>query len=512
MNEGEIGGPVALPVDPTGVRGLDVVLGGGLPRRALALVSGPPGSGKTTLAAQLAVAAARAGRRALIVTAFAESTDKLIAHLRTYRFFDADLLGAGLDILSLGQFLDAGMARLAEEVIGLVRDRRAQLVVLDGFDGVRGIDPDPQVARRLLYAVGNAAAALGATTLVTSVADPRDITFAPQATVADVIVRLGYDLVGMRERRRLEVVKIRGAAPLPGLHALTLGADGAAVYPRLESRVAVARRRGEPAGMRASVNDAGEMAPSPETPVAFGLPALDTLVAGGFAGTTLLAGEVGTGKTLLGLQFALAGVARGEPAVLLSFRESRRELQRLADAFALGPRLRAALRPGGGLTLLDVDVPPVELDADVVADELLDVLDEMKARRLVVDSSADLERAVAVSGGVDRVDDYMGAFTVALRTRDVSALFVKESSIARPGAIAADGLAPRVDNVLLLQQEAPDGRSRREFVILKTRFAAHDTARYPYAIVAPMGIVLEDLGDEAGGESERLDSTEAGRP
>jgi len=355
--------------------------------------------------------------------------------------------------------------------------------------------------------VGNAAAALGATTLVTSVADPRDITFAPQATVADVIVRLGYDLAGMRERRRLEVVKIRGAAPLPGLHALTLGADGAAVYPRLESRVAVARRRGEPAGLHASANDEGEMAPPPETAVAFGLPALDALVAGGFAGTTLLAGEVGSGKTLLGLQFALAGVARGEPAVLLSFRESRRELQRLADAFTLGPRLRAALRPGGGLTLLDVDVPPVELDADVVADELLNVLDGTKVRRLVMDSSADLERAVDVSGGADRVDDYMGALTVALRARDVSALFVKESPIAQPGAITADGLAPRVDNVLLLRQEVRDGRTRRELVILKTRFAAHDTTHYPYTIVAPTGIVL---GDDA--ESELLGSVGAGRP
>ncbi|MCA1599203.1 MAG: hypothetical protein LC769_09340 [Chloroflexi bacterium] len=205
-------------------------------------------------------------------------------------------------------------------------------------------------------------------------------------------------------------------------------------------------------------------------------------------------------------------MARGEPAVLLSFRESRRELQRLADAFTFGPRLRTALRRGGGLTLLDVNVPPVELDADVVADELLDVLDGTNARRLVVDSSADLERAVAVSGGADRVDDYMGALTVALRTRNVSALFVKESPIVRPGAITAEGLAPRVDNVLLLRQEAPDGRPRRELVILKTRFAAHAAARYPYAIVAPTGIVLEDLGDEAGGESERPSSTGAGRP
>ena len=63
--------------DATGVPGLDAVLGGGLPRGALALVMGPPGSGKTTLALQIAFAAARARRRVVggvVLTAYAEST------------------------------------------------------------------------------------------------------------------------------------------------------------------------------------------------------------------------------------------------------------------------------------------------------------------------------------------------------------------------------------------------------------------------------------------------------
>ena len=90
-------------VDATGVPSLDAVLGGGLPRGALAIVVGPPGSGKTTLASQIAFAAARAGRRALILTALSEPTSKLVAHLRTFRFFDEALLGGPVQVVSLEQ-------------------------------------------------------------------------------------------------------------------------------------------------------------------------------------------------------------------------------------------------------------------------------------------------------------------------------------------------------------------------------------------------------------------------
>lgn len=57
---------------PTGVTHLDRVLGGGLPKGALILVVGPPGSGKTTLAAQMAFAAAARNQTVLIITALSE--------------------------------------------------------------------------------------------------------------------------------------------------------------------------------------------------------------------------------------------------------------------------------------------------------------------------------------------------------------------------------------------------------------------------------------------------------
>ena len=60
-----------------------------------------------------------------------------------------------------------------------------------------------------------------------------------------------------------------------------------------------------------------------------GTPGLDTLLQGGIpAGrTVLVSGTTGTGKTILGAQFLAAGVAQGEPGVLLSLEQDAGKLK-----------------------------------------------------------------------------------------------------------------------------------------------------------------------------------------
>ncbi len=464
-------------LDPTGVPNLDLLLGGGMPRGALVLLVGSPGSGKTTLASQMAFTAARGGRRVLILTALAEPANKLIAHLRSFTFYDESLVGDVVQVFSLAQHLAEGLSQAALQVMAMVRQTRADVVVLDGFRAVIDASGDSQGARAFLYKVGTALSMPGVTVIITAEATPRDPTIFPEVTTADVLLGLHYGLEGARHHRAIEVIKLRGTAPLGGLHCLAISTSGAVIYPRLEARVA-------------SLAEQAEEAAESDERAAFGLPELDALLSGGLTRqtSTLLLGSLGTGKTLLGLHFALACVAAGDATVFLGFRESRAQLLRLADIFALGPRLRAALAQGGGLALLRLD--PVELDPDIVADELLAALDAHGARRLVVDSVAELERA-AGTRDARRVDDYLAALLKALRARGVTALFVKENRtlLTEQLQFTADALAILAENVLVLQQVTYRDQLVRVLSVLKMRFSAHDVALREFRIT-PTGIMV----------------------
>jgi circadian clock protein KaiC len=232
------------------------------------------------------------------------------------------------------------------------------------------------------------------------------------------------------------------------------------------------------------------------------MPGLDAVLDGGLvrATLTLVAGSLGTGKTTLLLGFVLAGIALGEPALYLGFRETPAQLARKARVFGDGSALARALAPGGGLELLYL--PPVELDPDIVADQLLTAIDRTGARRLVVDSIAELERALARGGDPGRVEEYLAALAVVLRRRGVTSLLIRETplALAQTLDIAVDPLGMVADNILLLQQIVTNGRLRRFFSAMKTRFAPHDEAMYELVIGPPDGIRLAPVKEWIGQE------------
>ncbi len=339
-------------------------------------------------------------------------------------------------------------------------------------------------ARAFLYRVGTALSVPGTTTVITTEAPPRDASLFPEATTADVLLGLHFTVEGVRQRRAIEVLKVRGAAQLPGLHSLTITRAGLTIYPRLEERVRAAA---------APKEDALEL----EERATFGLPELDALLRGGLTRetSTLVLGSLGTGKTLLGLHFALTGIRARESVVYLGFRETRGQLLRRADAFALGAPLRAALAPGGGLTLRHLD--PIDLDPDIVADGLLADLDASGARRLIVDSITELERAVAGSADPRRLDDFLAALLAALRTRGITTLFIKESRtvLATQLEFSADALSILAENLLLLQQVTYQDRLVRVLSVLKMRFSAHDVSLREFRIAPPAGLRVLDLAE-----------------
>ena len=312
----------------TGVSAFDEILGGGIPARTTTLILGVPGAGKTILATQIALAQARSGARVLVFTALSESHEQLLASLRQFTFFDEQLIGDRVRFLSIQTLLQEGLDQAANAIVETVRAERADLVILDGFRGLASFADNSREVRSFLYEVRSQLAMLNTTTLVTMEVSPHRPADEAALTMGDGIVVLHHALAGVRSRRHIEVQKLRGMAHLGGLHVMNIQAVGVTCYPRHE---AVYRTANFALGA-----DRAEV----------GIPELDRMLNGGVNRATcmVLAGNPGVGKTLIALHFLMAGAARGEHGLIVSFTESAEHLY--AKAGRLWPR-SARCRCGG---------------------------------------------------------------------------------------------------------------------------------------------------------------------
>src|SRR5687767_6382652 len=87
----------------TGVRGLDEIMGGGLPEFSFNIIAGTPGCGKTTLAHQIVFANATVKRPALYFTVLGEPAIKMLRYQQQYTFFDPAKLNTCIRFINLGE-------------------------------------------------------------------------------------------------------------------------------------------------------------------------------------------------------------------------------------------------------------------------------------------------------------------------------------------------------------------------------------------------------------------------
>jgi circadian clock protein KaiC len=119
---------------PTGVPGLDEILGGGLPEFSFNIIAGAPGSGKTTLAHQIIFANATPERPALYFTILGEPAIKMLRYQQQYTFFDQAKLNGAVRFINLSQVvLEKDLDAVLEEITKEVEKASPGVVVVDSF-------------------------------------------------------------------------------------------------------------------------------------------------------------------------------------------------------------------------------------------------------------------------------------------------------------------------------------------------------------------------------------------
>jgi circadian clock protein KaiC len=440
----------AVTTFTTGIPGLDAVLGGGLSRRALALIVGAPGAGKTVLASHILFNAARNGMKALVVTAYSEGNEQYIEHMHNFGFFDQTLVGDAVKVFTLAGLGTEEDPSPAKTIAGTIRQSGANVVLLDGFQGAELLLPEQVHMREVLSALAIQVRYLDVTLLVTMAGDVRDTHLHSELTVADVAIGLHYSLAGSRHQRRLEVVKQRGRAQWPGLHSYRLDEQGIGVFPRLESYPLPATT------------------PKSTERVPFGLAELDSLLGGGptVGTTTLLAGAPGVGKTTLGLFWALADARPDARTLFVTFGEHEEQLVQKARAFGLD---LSTAQANGHISILRI--LSTDLDPDRVAAQVLGELASGEVSRIVFDDFTVLVHELG-----DRTRDYLSALNNMAYRQNVTCLYLLET-------VPFDGLRVQVmntplavlgDNVIVVQQYQIKGQLRRLLAVLRMRLSFYD--------------------------------------
>jgi circadian clock protein KaiC len=238
-----------------------------------------------------------------------------------------------------------------------------------------------------------------------------------------------------------------------------------------------------------------------------GIPGLDQITEGGLprGRVSLVAGSAGAGKTLLALEFLVAGARKyGEPGVLVSFEESAEKVT--LNVRSLGFDLDQ-LQRDGLLTVISFQIEPAEIistgafDLEPLFLILDDAIGRLGARRVVLDT---VEVLFGAFGDDSTIRSELNRLARWLEERGLTAIVTGERGTT---SLTRHGIEEYVtDCVIVLDHRVTEEISTRRLRVVKYRGSAHGTNEFPFLISARGFVVLPitSVALDYGASDERV--------
>src|SRR6185369_4045421 len=301
----------------------------------------------------------------------------------------------------------------------------------------------------------------------------------PVFTVADGILWAAQCIEGNAMVRKLQVMKIRGHAQVPGLHTFRMTASGVEVFPRMPPPRPAAAARRRPERMPTGIAD------------------LDTMMDGGplEGDSILVTGPSGSGKSVLSAHFIWHGLQRGEPGVIAVFEEESQQF--LARTGEFGFELSEAIDNG---TLEVLYLRTLDLSVDETLREIERAVGRLNARRLVIDSLSGFQMAMAPHFRADlRESLYQMVTFLARSTPRVTMLMTVENTEAFADLrFSPHAISFLTDDLIIQRFVEIDGQLRRVIAVAKMRGSRHSANFQRYEITQNGLVIGETLQEYRG--------------
>ena len=467
---------------PIGIPGLNEVLGGGLPEYSFNLIAGDPGAGKTTLAHQIMFSLATEERPAVHFTLLGEPPIKMLRYQQQFSFFEIAAVDTRVHFINLTEeALRHDLEAIFQSIVGHIERLNPSVVVVDSFRTmIRAANhPDAPAVdlQAFLQRLAVHLTSWQTTSFLVGEYSEAESTDNPVFTIADGIIWLYQSPDRNSVVRKIRVVKMRGQAPLPGLHTMRITRAGMQVFPR------IIRRPLELPG------------PRPSERLSVGVDELDEMLGGGIPAwdSVLVAGPAGSGKSTLAAQFITAGLTRGETGVIAAFEEHPQGY--IERAKTIGPALQTFV-DNGQLELLYLR--PLDLSVDEALLEIEESVRRLGATRLIIDSLSGFELALAPTFRED-FRESLYRMVGALTGKGVTVFMTVEVTNSFTDLAFSPNLVSFLTDTIIAQRYVElEGHLRKVMTVVKMRGSAHSQELRLYDVTEHGLEVGEALSDYVG--------------
>jgi circadian clock protein KaiC len=473
------GVPKQLVKCPTGIRGLDEITKGGLPRGRPTLVCGDAGCGKTLMAMEFLVRGAMDYDEPGVFLSFEEGVEELTQNMASLGFDLRDLQEKKKIVLDFvhierseieetGEYdLEGLFIRLGHAIDSI----KAKRVVLDTVEALFAGLPNELILRSELRRLFRWLKDKGVTAVITGERGAGTLTrHGIEEYVSDAVLLLDHRVVDLIATRVLRFVKYRGSVHGTDEYPFLIDENGFSILPvttlGLDYEVSSAR-------------------------ISTGIPRLDGMLGGqGYyrGSNVLVSGTAGTGKTSLAAYFADAACRRGERCLFLAFEESQDQIIR--NMRSIGLNLEPWIEKG----LLKFHAARSTLyGLEMHLTMIHKMTDEFQPKAVIMDPITNLSIVASTS----EVKSLLMRLVDFFKNRQVTALF---TNLTHPGELetTVSGVSSLMDTWLLLLSVESNGERNRVLHILKSRGMAHSNQMREF-ILTDKGIDLADVYLGPGG-------------